>query len=125
MPILSLTWRKVLFYTGFVAFYTIFVAKVVLTPICTNFVANLEFVANLGRHKYNVEQYGLSSVKKNELGDAGIEKKIVIVGGWTDSKYEVGSARNSRINSTIFPTPLALQHTVLTNQINYTYINDL
>ena len=28
-------------------------------------------------------------------------KKINIVRGWTDSEYEVGSARNSRINSTI------------------------
>ena len=50
---------------------------------------------------FRVKQYGLSSVKKNELGDAVIEKKIVIVRGWTDSEYEVGSARNSRINSTI------------------------
>ena len=46
---------------------------------------------------FRVRQNGLYSVKKNEFGDAGIGK-IVIVRGWTDSEYEVGSARNSRIN---------------------------
>ena len=58
----------------------------------TTFAAPLSSVKR--NEVFSVEQYGLSSVKKNELGDAGIEKKIVIVGGWTDSEYEVGSARN-------------------------------
>ena len=73
---------------------------------------------------FRVYQYGLSFVKKNELGYAGIGKKIVVVRGWTDSELILRSCKLlTRAKTVSFPTPLALQHTVLTNQINHTYIN--
>ena len=46
---------------------------------------------------FRVKKNEVFRVKQNELGYAGIGK-IGLVRGWTDSEYEVGSARNSRIN---------------------------
>ena len=59
----------------------------------------------------------LSSVKKNELRDAGIGKKIVILRDGTDSEYEVGSARNSRINSITQRRPKLLASLSLTTHV--------
>ena len=59
------------------------------------------WLSNVKKNEVRIKQYCLSSVKKNELGCAGIGKKTVSVRGWTDYEYQVESARNSRINSTI------------------------
>ena len=81
-------------------FHEVLISLFFRVSISSVFRASLSVLTYETKNEVRVKQYGLSSVKKNELGDAGIGK-IVIVRGSTDSEYEVGSAHNSQINSTI------------------------